>query len=254
MQERGYALGPSGFVVLRAGEDFEMEVAIFLPTFMEERIAKSGDVVYGARAAFVGADIEPDTRAVLGQFGAGDGFENGAMVPPDGGREDGEFAEDVGILHAEVDGEQAAEKSRRDLYWRGLGRSIAGFDEWLKFFDEQAAVFIGFATAEFAIARGSVFVDALFAGVVDADDDQGLDDALGDEGVGGFSDAPVDAGDERGGGIEEILAVFEIENGKLQVGTFFVDAGEVDDQVALFCEEARGEFFVFAELAGAGGG
>ena len=127
-----------------------------------------------------------------GNLARGDGFENGALIPPDGGREDGEFAEDLGILHAEIDGEQAAERRAAETFIGGaLGDAIARFDEGLERFDEQAAVFIGFAAAEFAVASGSVFGEALFAGVVDADDDERLDGALGDEGVGGFADAPV---------------------------------------------------------------
>ncbi len=64
MQEWADALGPGGFVVLRAGEGFEMQVAIFLPAFLQERVTECADVFDGARAAFGGADIEPDARAL----------------------------------------------------------------------------------------------------------------------------------------------------------------------------------------------
>ena len=81
-----------------------------------------------------------------------------------------------------------------------------------------------------------------------------LDGSLSNQGVGRFAYAPVHPGNERCGGIKKVLAVFEIENRELQVRAFFIDAGRVDDQVALFCEEAGGEFFVFVQLAGAGSG
>jgi hypothetical protein len=152
------------------------------------------------------------------------------LIPPDGGREDGEFAEDLGKLHAEVNGEEAAERrTAQPLIGGALRDAIAGFDEGLKFFDEEAAVLIGFAAAKFAVARGSVLVEALLAGVVDADDYKRLDGALGNEGVSGFTDAPILAGNKGGGGIEEILAVFEIQDRESQIGTLFVDAGKVDD-------------------------
>ena len=109
LQERGDALGPGGFVVLRAGEDFKMEVAIFLPAFLQERVAESGDLFNGARDAFVGADIEPDARS-LRQFCARDRLENDAVIPPYGRGEDRELAENLRIFQAKIDSEETAER------------------------------------------------------------------------------------------------------------------------------------------------
>ena len=47
--------------------------------------------------AFGGAHIEPDAEVGFGA-GAADAMENGALIPPDAGGEDGDLAEDVGIV------------------------------------------------------------------------------------------------------------------------------------------------------------
>ena len=112
--------------MLRAGEDFEMEVAVFLPAFLQEGVAERGNVFDGPRATFVGADIEPDARA-LRQFRARDRLQNGAVIPPDRGREDSEFAEDLRILHAKIDGEEAAQRRAAETFvLRALQRCDSG--------------------------------------------------------------------------------------------------------------------------------
>jgi hypothetical protein len=89
------------------------------------------------------------------------------------------------------------------------------------------------ATAETRHARRSVLAEALFACVVDAHDDEGLDTAVVDVIVGSLSHVPVHAWNEGGGAIEEILTVVEIEDGKGALEVRVVAGGKIDDEIAL---------------------
>src|ERR1700678_2704100 len=62
LQEGAHALSPGGFVVLRAVDNFKVQVAAILPAALEQRIAQRGDVRDGVRV-FLGADVEPDARS-----------------------------------------------------------------------------------------------------------------------------------------------------------------------------------------------
>ena len=44
LQKGADALGPGGFVVLPAVDHFEVQVVVFLPASLEQRVAESGDV------------------------------------------------------------------------------------------------------------------------------------------------------------------------------------------------------------------
>src|SRR6267378_5550049 len=81
LQERADALGPGGFVVLCAFDTLVVEVFAELPTFLQEDVAKLFNVGHDARA-FLGADVEPDSRAGLDRSGDGEAMDD-ALVPPD---------------------------------------------------------------------------------------------------------------------------------------------------------------------------
>ena len=114
--------------------------------------------------------------------------------------------------------------------------------------DYEAAVACAFASATARIAGGGVLGHAADAGVGDADEDDGLDFAGGGEGVGGFVGAPGAAGNERGAGVDEVLAVVEVEDGEVAGGVGEVGFREVDGDVAATGKEARAEI-VQAQIA-----
>ena len=114
---------------------------------------------------------------------------------------------------------------------------------------EKFGVAVGAAAAKLGNFCGRVFVDAGFAGVVDADDDERFDGAALDQVIGGAMNVPVLAG-EGGGAVEKILTVLEIEDREAAPGLLVVAGREIDDQVALIAQEARAKLIVFAELAG----
>ena len=121
-------------------------------------------------------------------------------------------------------------------------------DEGHDLLQEKFAVAVGAAAAELGNFAGGVFLDARFAGVVDADDDERLEGARLDQIISCAVDVPV-LPSEGGGAVEKILAVVEIEDWEAALWWFVVARWDVDDQVALIAQEARAELLVFAELA-----
>src|SRR5258708_38357694 len=101
------------------------------------------------------------------------------------------------------------------------------------------------------MSRGS-FPDACF-GVVYHHDNERLDGTRLNATIRGLSNAPILPWDERGGAIEEILAVMKIEDGEMAPGLVSVSGRRVNDEVALIAEKARAKLFVFAELPGTHG-
>src|SRR5258706_12256328 len=108
LQEGAYALGPGGFVVLGAFYALVVEVFAGLPAFLQEDVAILFDVLNDA-GAFLLADVEPDARTRLDVRG-GSETVNEALVPPYGRREGGDAAEDLRMLGAQIEREQAAER------------------------------------------------------------------------------------------------------------------------------------------------
>ena len=141
------------------------------------------------------------------------------LVPPDAGGHDGELAEDVGVVEAEGEGDEAAERGAAEggVLRAGEGAEAA-VDEGLELFDEEAAVAAAFAAAEADVAGGGVLGHAADAGVGDADEDDGLDEAFAGEGVGGGVGAPGAVDDVGGAAVEEVLAVVEVEDGEAAAG------------------------------------
>ena len=120
-------------------------------------------------------------------------------------------------------------------------------DERHDFLHQKFGVAVGAAAAEFRNLGGRVLVYAGFAGVVDADDEQGFDRAALDQVVCGALNVPVLAG-KGCGAIKEILAVVEIKDREATPRLLIVAGREIDDQVALIPEEARAELVVFARI------
>src|SRR5260370_38272518 len=128
-------------------------------------------------------------------------------------------------------------------------RAVLAIDEGLHFFNEKLCVAVGTAAAEFGDVSGSVFANARLL-VVHADDDQRSDRARLNALIGGLADVPILPRDEGSGAIEKILAVMEIEDGKVARGLASVSRRSGDAEVALGAGEARAEDFVFAEPYG----
>src|SRR5580658_7327756 len=91
-------------------------------------------------------------------------------------------------------------------------------------------------------------------GVVDADDDQRLDLAGADGLVGVLANLPGAAGDEGGAGIEEVLAVLEVEDGVSARWMAMVAGRDVDDKVAFVGQVMAGEGAMEAETGMRRGG
>src|SRR5216683_1324600 len=175
------------------------------------------------------------------------------MVPPHRRGERRNLPENVRMLEAEVEGNEAAQRGTADAGMLRAGeRAVFAIYEGLHFFDEKFGIVVGAAATEFGDVSWSVFANARF-GVVHADDDERGDHAGLNAMIGSLADMPVLPGDEGGCAVEKILAVMKIEDGKMARGQLSVSGRSVNDEVALIAEKARAELFVFAELSGTHG-
>ena len=196
--------------------------------------------------ALVHAHVEPDAWAgaslVKDRFGTGgriaaeeggkdagpgrvfgaDAGEDVAAVPPDAGGKDAEFAEDLRVVEADGEGDEATERTAGEAGVFGSGEGAeGGVDERFEFVDKEAGVEGAFAATVTPVFAGGVLLHAVMAGVVDADEDERLDELFAGEAVGGGVGAPGAAGDVGRAGIDEVLAVVEVEDG---VATVWVGA------------------------------
>ena len=189
--------------------------------------------------ALGGAHVEPD--AEVGADVAGrDRTKDGALIPPDAGREDGEFGEDLGVGEAEVERDEAAERGAAERGVGGVGQGAElAVDAGLQLLDEETAVEVAVAATEARVAGGRVLCHAAEAGVVDADEDDRLDQAGASEAVGGGVCLPGVVGDVGGAAVEEVLAVMEIEDGEPARGVVDVGFRQVDFDVASLRQEVR---------------
>ncbi len=237
-------VGPGGFVVLCAGDAKVEEILAWtrgvIPSALEQAAVEQVGVAEVAEA-FTGAHVEPEAEVRFGASAA-DAVEDGALVPPDAGAHDGGLGEDAGVVEREGEGDEAAEGGAAEggVFGAGEGAEVE-VDEGLELVDEEAAVARAFSAAATGVAGGGVLGHAAHAGVGDADEDDGLDFAGGGEGVGGFVGTPGAAGNERGAGVDEVLAVVEIEDGKVAGGVGEVGFREVDGDVSAAGKEARAE-------------
>jgi hypothetical protein len=272
-EDVGEAGGPGGFFVEGAGDAEVVEVGwrgggfvpsgvewAVVPAALEETAVEEVGVAEMAEA-FGHAHVEPDAEVGFGA-GAPDAVQDGSLIPPDAGREDGGFAEDVGVVECYRQRNQTSERRTADGGVGRVGEGAEGFvDEGFELVDEEAAVAGTFAAAPTGIAGVGVLGHAADAGVGDADEDDGFDFVGSGEGVGGAVDLPGAVGDEGGAAVDEVLAVVEIEDGEatgglVRGGVGEVGFGEVDGDVAAAGEEAGAEVLeaeearVFVELAG----
>src|SRR6266849_5934409 len=169
LQERADALRPGCFVVLRAFDAFEVQVALQLPALFEEHIAKFFDLLHDARA-FARADVEPDSRTRLDGCCPGKSM-NDVLVPPDGRCKRGDFSKNARMLAAELKRHETTQRGTADSgVLRAGQRAVFAIDEGLHFFNKEFCIAVGAAAAEFGDMGGSVFANARF-GVVHSDDD-----------------------------------------------------------------------------------
>jgi hypothetical protein len=247
-EDLGEAGGPGGLVVEGVGNAEVVEVDGgagdaaygFAPAALEEAAVEEVGVAEVAEA-FGGAHVEPDAEVGFGA-GAADAVEDGALIPPDAGGEDGGFAEDVGVVEGYGEGDEAAEGRASDGGVGRVGEGAEGVvDEGLEFLDEETSVECAFAAAATGIAGVGVFCHPANAGVGDADEEDGFDFVGAGEGVGGDVGLPGAVRDEGGSVVDEVLAIVEIEDGEATLGIGEIGFGEVNDDVAAAGEEAGTE-------------
>ena len=223
------SVAPGVLVVSGAGDALVAEVEAGAPAEGFEDMEEVVGVVEMAQA-LLHADVEPDAEGRAGRDGLEqrrDERQDAAFLPPKRGREDGELVEGGWVPQAEVERDEAAERGASEAGVLGLGAGAVGaVEEWLDLFEEEAAVAVALAAAVAWVGGGGVLGHAAKAGVGDADEDEGLDEAPVDEAIGGGVRPPGMAGDEGGAVVEEVLAVVEIEDGEAVVGVFEVGAGE----------------------------
>ena len=247
-EDVGEAGGPGGFVVEGVGDAEVGEVdggtgdaaGGFAPATLEEAAVEEVGVAEMAEA-FGGTHVEPDAEVGFGT-GASDAVEDGSLVPPDAGGEDGDFAEDVGVVEGDGEGDEGAEGGATDGGVGWVGEGAEGLvDEGLEFVDEEAAVAATVSSVTARVAGVGVFCHPPNAGVVDADEDDGFDLVGAGEGVGCGVGLPGAVRDEGGSAVNEVLAVVEIEDGEAAKGLGEVGLGEIDEDVATGGEEAGAE-------------
>ena len=253
--------GPGGFVVEGVGDAEVGEVRLgclggaVAPAALEEAAVEEVGVAEVAEA-FGGSHVEPDAEAGF-RTGSSYAVEDGALVPPHAGGEDGGLAEDVGVVEGDGEGDEASERRPSDGGVGGVREGAKGVvDEGLEFLDQETAVAAAVATAAAWIAGVGVLGHTANAGVVDADEEDGLDFTGAGEGVCGGVGLPGAVGNEGGAAVDEVLAVVQIEDGEAAGWGCEIRFGEVDNDVAAGREEARAEALqaqktpVFVELAG----
>lgn len=137
----------------------------------------------------------------------------------------------------------------------GLGAGAVGaVEEWLDLVEEQAAIAVALAAAVLGVGGWGVLGHAAQAGVGDADEDEGLDAALGGELVCGGVGEPGMAGEEGGAPVEEILAVVQVQDREAFIRILKVLAGEVDEEGAVLGLGQEGGVEAIAFEAGDGVG
>ena len=218
-----------------AGVALVGEVDAVAPTPFEQPLVEEVGVAEVTQA-LGGAHVQPDAEVGPG-VRLGDEVEDAALVPPDGGAHDGDFAEDIGVLEAEVETDETAERGSSQAGLCGCReRPVGGVDEGFDLFDEDAAIGAALAAAELDVAGGGVFGHAAEAGIGDSDQDDGLGFASEGEPICGGVGLPGAGGDVGETWVEEVLAVVEIEDGEAAGGLGVVLRGQVDGDIALLGE------------------
>jgi len=218
------------------------------PAFLHERIAQQPGI--GHRLLTLAkTGVEPDPLRQLARKCL-DFLQDDAIIPPDGRREHGQFSKRRRILEPEMHRQQSAERRAAD---RGVGRAGKGLvglvDERLEILDEHPAVIVGPAALPILGSGGRrVFVDAMVARVIDADDDDRLDASGENELLRRLVDVPLFA--ERGRLIEYVLPVVQIEHGIAIGGGLIVARRQVHHDRAVMLEVSRVKILVGSNIPG----
>src|SRR4249920_3407542 len=109
------------------------------------------------------------------------------------------------------------------------------------FFDKELCVASSAATTQTGHMRRRVFLQAVLSGIVDSNNNQRFDEARLNAVIGGVTDVPILPRNEGRGAIKKILSVMEIENGVLPVRLRVIAGREINNQIALITEKARGK-------------
>ena len=263
MQDAVEAACPGLFVVDAAGDAQVAEVHFVLPAAGEQALVQEVAIAQVAQA-FAHAHVQPDARARAGFVEDGLGTRRGAIaqerrknagpcrvfradagedlaaVPPDGGREDAELAEDLRVVQADGQGDEPPERrAGQACAGRALEGAERAVDQGLELVDQKPGVEGTFAAAVAPVAAGGVLVHAAMAGVVDADQDDGFDQALAEEAIGGGVRAPGTSGNVGGTRVKEVLAVVEVENGETVGRLGAVGGRQPDGDVAVVGQVGR---------------
>src|SRR5439155_14387944 len=164
-----------------------------------------------------------------------------ATVPPERWRVQREAAERRVAAYPEGQrGEPAERAATETCGGRARQRPIRVVDPWLELFDEHPS--IGARTTapgELRVDRRRVFIDAVGARVVHADHDQGSDLSLPDQRRRRVVDVPLLA--EGRGGIEDVLAVLQVEHGEARHVVIVIARGQPDGDGSRRGEDPRGK-------------
>src|ERR1700692_834452 len=90
--------------------------------------------------ALLRAHVEPDAERGT-RRGVLDAMEDAAVIPPEGRGEEGEAAEGGGVLEAEMEGDEGAERGTAKAGVFGLGTgAVVAIEEGLQLLAQHAAV------------------------------------------------------------------------------------------------------------------
>ena len=124
---------------------------------------------------------------------------------------------------------------------------VGAVDQGFQLVGDQPAVVGGESATEAGIPGRGVLVNAFFAGVVNADDDQRLEEAAGDQLIRGLADPPVFTGLKCGLRVEQVLPVVHVKDGVAAVGVHVVTGGEPNQDISVVGEELGVKPFVPVE-------
>ena len=224
--------GPCGFLVDGTDRAGVGEVDTLPPAAFEQAL-EEGIRVSEMTEALGGAHIEPDAE-IRSWPGVAEQGEDGAVVPPDGRAEYSETTKDVGMLKAEIEGDEAAEggTTKCGVVVFGQG-AIGGVYEGLDLLHEDPAVSMAFSACAASVAGRGVFGHAAETGIGDAYQDDGLDLPSQGKAVGGGVGLPCAPGDVGKARVEEVLAVVKVEDGKAAIPVGVILGRQVNGNGAL---------------------
>jgi hypothetical protein len=143
----------------------------------------------------------------------------GGKQSPPGNKQGGAFqkqaSDEARAIQCRIEGNQSSKRGAPEPRIVGATTdAIAALNEWHDFVDQKTRIAFSPRPEDPGIdrAKGQILSHALALRIVDADDDQGRNRFLADKAIGSLIRSPLHAG-ERGGVVEEILAVVQIKHG-----------------------------------------